>query len=320
MRYFDYPFGMGMPQRSYSAGNQYRYGFNGKENDNEVKGEGNQQDYGMRIYDTRLGRFLSVDPLARSYPMLTPYQFASNSAVTNIDLDGLEGLVATGMPQAFSKDSRPIGMIVTVEDAGKINKRIIVSAVKALYREQLPKKLIEHYAYGEGKTYQLNTTEMVKTNTMYTGLQGIVAADNNKFEKLISSAKAGDKLKLSEGYSIQGAAGTGGTLGRFTIELTGEIKVDSKDKTKWTFSGKMRFTDVWDFKTEPVSNDDLQRSEWGDTQTRLAGKYLPGQGFKIVSDWVDVKQSSSDSHFDWFKGKPRYSDGKQNEISNEKSE
>ena len=57
-----------MPGRRYSAGSQYRYGFNGKENDNEVKGEGNQQDYGMRIYDPRLGRFLSVDPLARDYP------------------------------------------------------------------------------------------------------------------------------------------------------------------------------------------------------------------------------------------------------------
>ncbi len=43
--------------------NVYRYGFNGKESDDEIKGEGNQQDYGMRIYDTRLGRFLSVDPL-----------------------------------------------------------------------------------------------------------------------------------------------------------------------------------------------------------------------------------------------------------------
>jgi hypothetical protein len=35
----------------------YRYGFNGKENDNEVKGAGNQQDYGMRIYDPRWGSF-----------------------------------------------------------------------------------------------------------------------------------------------------------------------------------------------------------------------------------------------------------------------
>jgi len=79
-----------MPGRSYSNVSEYRYGFNGKENDNEVKGEGNQQDYGMRIYDPRLGRFLSVDPMSKSYPYLTPYQFASNSPIGGIDLDGLE--------------------------------------------------------------------------------------------------------------------------------------------------------------------------------------------------------------------------------------
>ena len=68
----------------------YRYGFNGKENDNEVKGEGNQQDYGMRISDTRLGRFLSRDPLSASYPYYTPYQFAGNTPIQAIDLDGAE--------------------------------------------------------------------------------------------------------------------------------------------------------------------------------------------------------------------------------------
>ncbi|HPZ86603.1 MAG TPA: RHS repeat-associated core domain-containing protein [Flavihumibacter sp.] len=72
----------------------YRYGFNGKENDNEVKGVGNQQDYGMRIYDPRLGRFLSVDPITKQYPELTPYQFASNSPIAAIDLDGLEAKVS----------------------------------------------------------------------------------------------------------------------------------------------------------------------------------------------------------------------------------
>ncbi len=69
---------------------QYSYGFNGKENDNEVKGTGSQQDYGMRIYDPRLGKFLSVDPLQAEYPELTPYQFASNRPVDGIDRDGLE--------------------------------------------------------------------------------------------------------------------------------------------------------------------------------------------------------------------------------------
>lgn len=62
-------------------GGVYRYGFNGKGNDNEIKREGNQQDYGLRIYDPRIAKFLSVDPLMKSYPELTPYQFASNTPI-----------------------------------------------------------------------------------------------------------------------------------------------------------------------------------------------------------------------------------------------
>jgi RHS repeat-associated protein len=89
-----YPFGWAMPGRTYTAAS-YKYGFNGKENDNEVKGEGNQQDYGMRIYDPRLGRFLSVDPISKEYPELTPYQFASNTPIWAIDLDGLEARIYT---------------------------------------------------------------------------------------------------------------------------------------------------------------------------------------------------------------------------------
>lgn len=95
-----YPFGMLQPGRSYLLSNgKYRYGFNGKENDNEVKGDGNQQDYGMRIYDPRLGRFLSVDPVTGDYPWYTPFQFAGNTPIQAIDVDGLE-------PSYAYKDSR----------------------------------------------------------------------------------------------------------------------------------------------------------------------------------------------------------------------
>jgi RHS repeat-associated protein len=58
--------------------------------DNEVKGDGNQIDYGNRIYDPRLGRFLSVDPLQKKFPALSSYQFSGNNPIATIDLDGLE--------------------------------------------------------------------------------------------------------------------------------------------------------------------------------------------------------------------------------------
>ncbi|MFN9151174.1 MAG: RHS repeat-associated core domain-containing protein, partial [Bacteroidota bacterium] len=86
-----YPFGMEMPGRRWRAATEGagRFGFNGKENDNEVKGEGNQQDYGFRIYDPRVARFLSVDPLTGEYVSEAPYQFALSDPLTNIDADGL---------------------------------------------------------------------------------------------------------------------------------------------------------------------------------------------------------------------------------------
>ncbi len=88
-----YAFGAPMPGRSFVSASKYRYDFNGKEND----GETSTQDYGMRIYNPSLGRFLSVDPITAQYPMLTPYQFASNRPIDAIDLDGLEALPMNDM-------------------------------------------------------------------------------------------------------------------------------------------------------------------------------------------------------------------------------
>lgn len=68
-----------------------RYGFNGKELDPEgLGGGGSTYDYGFRIYNAQLGKFLSIDPLSKSFPFYTPYQFAGNKPIWAIDLDGLE--------------------------------------------------------------------------------------------------------------------------------------------------------------------------------------------------------------------------------------
>ena len=80
-----FPFGMAMPGRTYNT-EGYRYTFNGKEDDAEWA----KQDYGFRIYDKRICKFLSIDPLSAKYPELTPYQFASNTPIMAIDFDGLE--------------------------------------------------------------------------------------------------------------------------------------------------------------------------------------------------------------------------------------
>ncbi len=66
----------------------YRFSYNGKEVDNEVSGSGNSYDYGARIYNPRLGRWLSVDPLQQKYPSFTPYNYVANSPIMFVDPDG----------------------------------------------------------------------------------------------------------------------------------------------------------------------------------------------------------------------------------------
>ena len=66
----------------------YRYGFQGQEKDDEVKGEGNSYDFGARIYDPRVGRWLSRDAYEAKYPAFTPYNFVANNPLIFVDPDG----------------------------------------------------------------------------------------------------------------------------------------------------------------------------------------------------------------------------------------
>jgi RHS repeat-associated protein len=83
-----YPFGQRMPGRTYQSGD-YRYGFNGKEKDEEGEwGDLTHYDYGFRIYNPAIGRFLRVDPLAADYAAWSPYNYVMGNPIRNIDPDG----------------------------------------------------------------------------------------------------------------------------------------------------------------------------------------------------------------------------------------
>lgn len=90
MSYSDYyAFGFENLDRSMSSDVDNSFGFNGMLRDKSF-GRVTHLDYKNRILNPAIGRFLSRDPLAKSFPWYTPYQFAGNSPIANIDLDGLE--------------------------------------------------------------------------------------------------------------------------------------------------------------------------------------------------------------------------------------
>jgi len=62
---------------------------------NEIAGVGNHYDFKFRGYDPRLGRFMSVDPIAKKYPWNSTYAFAENRVIDGRDLEGKEWENAT---------------------------------------------------------------------------------------------------------------------------------------------------------------------------------------------------------------------------------
>jgi len=83
----DAPFGAPMEGRGQQT-KKYRYGFMNFEKDDEIQGSGNSIDAGARMLDTRLGKWLSIDPAFAKYPSLSPYALTANNPIWFYEVDG----------------------------------------------------------------------------------------------------------------------------------------------------------------------------------------------------------------------------------------
>jgi len=88
-------FGMLVPNRFESV-SDYRYGFQGQEKDDEIKGEGNSLNYTFRMHDPRVGRFFAVDPLQKAFHWNSPYAFSENRLIDAFEFEGAESVLMHG--------------------------------------------------------------------------------------------------------------------------------------------------------------------------------------------------------------------------------
>jgi len=139
-------FGMMIKSREFVGFDEYKYGFNGKENDNEVSGDGNNLDFGNRIYDSRLGKWLSVDSRYMDYPSMSPYNYVNDNPLIFIDPDG-NGVEPVITKMGWSVDPITGDRIINIEYTLTINVKIINLSKAAMKSPQDP----ERFGYDVGQ-------------------------------------------------------------------------------------------------------------------------------------------------------------------------
>ncbi|OOG76500.1 hypothetical protein B0E43_08415 [Algoriphagus sp. A40] len=154
-----YPFGLEMTGRTES--NTYRYGFNGKEKD--PSGQWSNQshyDYGFRIYNPTIGKFLSVDPLTKEFPWNSTYAFAENDVIRSVDLEGLEKAIYTIVRDSREGKTQIKSVNVkTLEKPGPLGSGVAVilekDGVKSYMYGNPSKDLKDFVSHYEGRDYEV---------------------------------------------------------------------------------------------------------------------------------------------------------------------
>ena len=204
---YDYsPFGVQLDGRTFDS-EKYRYGFQNQEVDDEIKGEGNSINYKYRMHDPRIGRFMSVDPLASKYPYNSPYAFSENRVIDGVDLEGLEFY--------YTADGTYLGKIGTSTSIMIVNDSYIkqkggINETKKNI-DQIQNGINVGYDKSPGHLDYLNTTASHKiTKGEYSNLTVDQVIEDNQYvgygetgDCMASCKKqlAKQNLTISSGYS-----------------------------------------------------------------------------------------------------------------------
>lgn len=146
-----------VPNR-HGQSDSYRYGFNGKEKDDELKGEGNSYDFGARMLDPRVGRWFARDPLEKEFPWQSPYTSVNNNPIIYDDPTGESGEITIN----------------------KKTKTITVTSIYAFYGGASSPKIAKQYAANIQKMYNNAHGKIKIDGKMYNVQFKIVGVDISK--------------------------------------------------------------------------------------------------------------------------------------------
>ncbi|RZK25505.1 MAG: hypothetical protein EOO43_05355 [Flavobacterium sp.] len=231
---------MTQPGRKYSAGGGYRYGFNGKENNNEVKGSGNALDFGAREFDPRIGRWSSADPKKGEYTGWSPYHFGFNSPITTIDPNGKENIVVVGTQHDNTSGNKLMFVHQALRELIKYSKNEAEESRSMLLFTEgyTPKQIrrIEQQAAKYGvSVVKVSSAEQVisyiNTKNIEGGAGSGMSSPAREEDKItnIDAFSHGVVFKIEFGYKIGAGGKTNNNMGLNSVNVT-DINSDAFKK------------------------------------------------------------------------------------------
>jgi hypothetical protein len=168
---------------------------------------------------------------------------------------------------------------------------------KAFFDHYLPRKFLDHYMDDVGTKLTLSQQEMVDCNATVDIRRSVA------FQAEVARLQKAGGGTATIAVAGPGGAMTNGTLGNFTINYKGELKVDKAGA--WTFSGTIDYYDFWDF--DPKDFDKKSnRPLPAEIKVRVASVALPGKPFHIDSVRATASQSSTDAAATWAGNAPKH--------------
>jgi RHS repeat-associated protein len=154
----------------------FRFGFQGQEGDDEIKGDGNSVNYKYRMHDPRLGRFFAVDPLSDKYPWNSTYAFSENKLINCRELEGLEANLTIHQDNIHPDETNLVLRIyMTILDERK-DQSTPVSKLGSTMTSDIQDTYKKWDSDGKVEFYSLVTFDYVKveTDAKYTVILHIV--------------------------------------------------------------------------------------------------------------------------------------------------
>ena len=131
-----------------------RYGFNGKEKMNEITNiQGSDYDFGARMYEGRLGKFFSVDPLFKKYADYSPYLFSGNNPILFVDKTG-KTLNIYYNDENGNRVAYKYGSGLKLPDNKFVQNTVL--AIQQLEKVDVGAKLVDKIASSTTKTIDIN--------------------------------------------------------------------------------------------------------------------------------------------------------------------